>query len=249
MWLREGHSWAPGMTSMWILLTRQRHGEQLMPRIGTALVAVVLTMTVTAATGCAEPERDRSSSKLSPVEASEPAVPPRSASAPASLAAQPPGKTCGEVAAVLSEVMEVSWRLRDDSLSDDGRVGRPGTRKCSAETSSTARSTPALLQVIFYRPQPGYDTPGTLREQVRRRAKGCGTELADLPSGVSYATTCLEHTASTLTSSTTMLVSAAGWISVWVSAKHRASTSAASQAKTFVETASRRGAVSALSLI
>jgi hypothetical protein len=144
--------------------------------------------------------------------------------------------------------MGVTWRLRDDTRIDDRDVAKPGVRQCEAEASSTDHSPPALLNITLFRPRPNIDTPDTMRRSAENRAKPCTTELA-APPNVLYAVSCLTRLDATITSSATTMLGTAGWASVFVTGQHKTSTEATNQARSFVENASRQGAVTALTMI
>ncbi len=180
--------------------------------------------------------------------AAGPAPATRSPSPASSPSAQPPGKTCAQITATLSELLGVTWRLRSDSAVDDRDVAKPGVRQCDAQASSTDHSPPALLTVALFRPRPNLDSPDYLRRSAENRAKPCTTELTAPPAGVLYAVSCLEPT-DTLTRATTTLLGTAGWVSVSVAGQHKTTTEATNQAKSFVDNASRQGAATALACI
>jgi hypothetical protein len=144
--------------------------------------------------------------------------------------------------------MGVVWRLRDDEPVDDRDAAKPGIRQCGAEASSTDHSPPALLSITLFRPRPDIDTPESLRRMAESRAKPCTTELT-APPNVLYAVSCVKPLAAGITSATTTMLGTAGWVSVGVTGQHKTSTAATDQARSFVENASRQGAVNALAMI
>ena len=162
---------------------------------------------------------------------------------------QPPGAACTEMLDALIEQSKTPWRLRDDAVIDDDDRSKPGVRSCEAETSSTAKSPPAILSILLYRPNPDYDTPAKVLERARRRDNDCTTPLPGPPDGVTLALGCSQLRGSTLTTSSTLLAGETGFVSVYVSAQHSGTRAAIAQGRSFAEDTSRGAAALAFPLI
>ncbi|MFI5937297.1 hypothetical protein [Actinoplanes sp. NPDC051494] len=138
----------------------------------------------------------------------------------------PPGKTCAEVARAIARATGIAW-VKPAGVGDETQ---PGERRCEAQAPG------ATLRVVLYRPDWPADTPEKFLTDAKARSGGCSTEMAAPLDGVGYATSCVDPSGSVTT-----LVIEAGWVVV--------SVTAPDETVTFTQKASRKGAVSALSLL
>ncbi|WP_305785651.1 hypothetical protein [Symbioplanes lichenis] len=205
--------------------------------------AALLTATAMVA-ACSSPDTPAAQPAppvTSPPASSAPASPPPLSSAPASVPTsapapadpstpadyvEPAAKPCPDVVKALATATGVPWRLADDTTEPATAV-----RTCAARSVKPA----AQLRIALHRTDPATDTPEKLLEAAMQRTGTCTTPLPDPPDGVGYAVSCAGNG-----TATTTFVLESGWVWVEVSAD---------EGDAFATTASRKAAVSSLSLM
>ncbi|WP_306213832.1 hypothetical protein [Actinoplanes sp. RD1] len=216
-----------------------------MTRYAALLVKATATAAATAAllTACssapATPAAEPAPATSPPAAPPSPSAPPPSSSPTSSPGTAAPGapsaeatfvapaaKSCPDVVKALAKPTGVPWQLTDDTTAAGTAV-----RTCAARSTKPA----AQLRIALHRTDPEVDTPETLLDAAQQRTGTCSTPLADPPDGVGYAVSCAGNG-----TATTTFVLESGW--VWVEV-------AADEGDAFATTASRKAAVSSLSLM